>query len=506
MSATTVNFTGAETGDTSELSTSAGTFSVQTSVVHTGKYAFRCNPTTTGTGYFSFGLIGNNGVLTAFQAPSLNNVGYWVRFYFQYLTKPAAVDEIIFTTITVLKGLPPGFQIRLDLNGHLRAYNHANTLMATGTTVLSSGTWYRIECKFGSGLNTAWEIKINGVSEISGTDTTTESVGDVVFGKYVNKNGNTVDFYYDDCNIDSAAYPGPGFTLVSVPTGAGFYTAWSGSYTNLTEIPFDTSTYVTNSTINNAATYTMQSTGTIGASGTVNAVKNFIACENSVVASAGSVKSRLRSSTTDSDTTTALGMNPAFQTIQKLFVTDPATGSAWTLGGVDGAQVGVLCTAAPSSGQLRMTCSYMLMETTVTGFSTSGEGTIGAAASVVASSIKAASATVHAVATEIASSLEHSTASAGAAATVTVPSNLMPSASGGIGAVATVVATQPQPPQQPGLQVVVLATRRKRGKDELTEEGRRRQQTINEAEAAAVRRKQELEMWGSILAEEDDLP
>jgi hypothetical protein len=59
-----LNFCGWETGDSSEAQSSSGTNSVQTSVVRTGTYAFRANPTTTAVGNHRFAKHSTAGVAT----------------------------------------------------------------------------------------------------------------------------------------------------------------------------------------------------------------------------------------------------------------------------------------------------------------------------------------------------------------------------------------------------------------------------------------------------------
>jgi len=55
------NFTGFETNDYLEVVSSTGTTSIVTSLVRTGTYALRTNPTTTGTGYVELADINNDG-------------------------------------------------------------------------------------------------------------------------------------------------------------------------------------------------------------------------------------------------------------------------------------------------------------------------------------------------------------------------------------------------------------------------------------------------------------
>src|SRR5262249_13697804 len=90
-------------------------------------------------------------------------------------------------------------------------FNSNGSLLATGTTVLASGQVYTISAKIGTGSNAAWEVRLNGNVEMSGTGSLgTTNNGSIKLG------GNstyTTTYYYDDVAINSQGYPG------SVPTG-----------------------------------------------------------------------------------------------------------------------------------------------------------------------------------------------------------------------------------------------------------------------------------------------
>src|SRR5205807_1508502 len=58
--------------------------------------------------------------------------------------------------------------LHLSPSGKLLLYG-ASALLGTGSTTLVSGQAYTISAKIGTGSNAAWEIRINGVVEMSGT-------------------------------------------------------------------------------------------------------------------------------------------------------------------------------------------------------------------------------------------------------------------------------------------------------------------------------------------------
>lgn len=158
-----VYFTGFEAGSTEPFYGAGGTYSIQTSIKKTGSYALKVNPTTTGTGYIlTFGLT------AAGIFPNNAPVTSYTKFDFYYVTKAASNDEQIFLVKDYSSGLLK-LEVRLTSTGVLKVYDKDASLVATGTTVLDANTWYRIEVKAGKGTNVAYEVRINGVTELSGT-------------------------------------------------------------------------------------------------------------------------------------------------------------------------------------------------------------------------------------------------------------------------------------------------------------------------------------------------
>src|SRR5439155_6022909 len=101
-----------------------------------------------------------------------------------------------------------GYKCALHLNsaGKLMFYNIAGTLLATGTTALVSGQAYTISAKIGTGSNAAWEVRINGNVEMSGTGNLgTNNNGSIKLG---GGSAYTTNYYYDDVAIASQGYPG----------------------------------------------------------------------------------------------------------------------------------------------------------------------------------------------------------------------------------------------------------------------------------------------------------
>lgn len=330
----TINFGGIESGDLSEFSASNGTVSVDSSTVRTGGYSLKCNPTGTGTGRVNIQALSAAGASTGASV-----VTSYIRFYFRAATLPATNDEYI---VVVRESGGNKFFVSIASDGKLAAYDSTATLLATGTTVLSTGVWYRIEIKCGTGASAAWEVKIDGTSEISGTGNLSTSNGNHIrLGKAANRNGNSVEFYYDDWIWSDSAYPGVGECQMMQPDGNGNYTAWTGTYTDVDEVTHDSdTTYISTSTNGAAETVTLESAASAGITGTPNSVKSWAMVRDASGIAGTAFQVRLRSGSTDNDTNSTTP-GSTYELRAKIYDTDPADAGAWTLADLDSLEVGV---------------------------------------------------------------------------------------------------------------------------------------------------------------------
>lgn len=225
---TIVAFYGAEAGTTNEIPF-VGTCSISSAVKYNGNYSLRCNPVTTGTGA---------GFITAYNSTTgagnyLYNIadGYH-KFDFRVDTLPAANSEEICCIVTTGTGSIK-MSVRITSAGKLQAWNdgvggYAQMGSDSTTTLATDGTWYRIEIYCGNTKPGPYEIKINGVSEISGNgNIRAGNSGGIYIGKAFNRNGQSVDFYYDDAIVDDTVYPGSSQVIRLDPTGDGTYTTWT---------------------------------------------------------------------------------------------------------------------------------------------------------------------------------------------------------------------------------------------------------------------------------------
>lgn len=342
-----LTFSGFEDGSTAltgDHRAAAGTgFSMDTGTVHTGTYSFRTACTTTDNALITLAKLGADGQNAG---ASFNVATLYTQFYFRYATKPAANDEPIFEMDN-----DEVTNVRINSAGRLLLYGGAagTTLIATGTTVLSANTWYQIRFNSTQGANGAYALLINGVSELSGTaNNGTTNWTNAVFGKTLNANSQTVDFFYDDIVVDDAAYPaGAAAVLGIIPTANGSTMTWTGGtgasdYQEVDEVPFNDADYVQCPTSGNpnVALFAMQNCATVGITGTILGVKATArGRENTSVTSALLVRIYSAGATSDSAT---LNGTTTVTPRGWIALTDPNTSSAWSTGGVDGVEMGMV--------------------------------------------------------------------------------------------------------------------------------------------------------------------
>lgn len=344
-----ISFTGGETGGLLEVAT-AGTVSNQSSIVKNGSYSFRTNPTTTGTGSFQVARYLGDGSLST--TGDLGSASMYVSFWFRADTLPSSNFETILHTYDT--GNNNKYRVSIGSDGKLIMANRSLVNLGTTTTALSTGTWYHINIYTEGSTTGNYEIKINGVSELTGTgDFRTSNFRIFRFGKASNIHGNSVDFYYDDTILDNSTYHSSDVKVIGLmPNANGTYSEWTGGtnssdWQEVDEIPNDNATtYVRITTDNKWVSFNMEDTSTKGISGTIHSVLT-----HRIMRSGTTVPEfqALTISGSTQATTTSRTISNAFIGFFQLFNTNPNTSSAWTTTGVDALQVGAICVLAGGS-------------------------------------------------------------------------------------------------------------------------------------------------------------
>lgn len=328
--------------------TNLANVSYQTAVVRSGTYAFRSNPAGAAIGWIGWGRIGDPTVDTSaltnrgLASYAGNPTSVFIRTYFQWLTKPAANNEEIMAITFNDTGNNATIIVTLRSDQRLQVFDSAGVSVGIGATVLASGTWYRIEFNGNKGVAAPFELRIDGVTELSGVaNQTALDMALTVLGKRANRNGQSVDFYYDDFITDSSDWPGPGRILNLKPTANGTFTEWSAGtgasgFAEIDEIPVDDDTsYI-------AVVTAVPKTSTFfytpaGVSGVVKAIQPW--CSWRTTGGGGDCRIRVISGvTTDDSVVTRTGA--AYRANYNLYNINPNTGLPWTKPQITLAQMG----------------------------------------------------------------------------------------------------------------------------------------------------------------------
>jgi len=342
MAFVVLNFAGAESGDLTEFTGYEGNVTADSTTKRTGGYSIRFN---NAAGEAADAWIHKPATTGVVGATSVNVDPCYHRFYLRVATAPSAGQNPATFYIPTYSTIAGKCSYQLDSNRKIRLYDSGDSLVATSTTVLSLNTWYLIEIKSSNGSDSAYELRINGTTEFSGTCNQASANTSGARLGITGGHAESLDFYIDDWAIGSGDWLGPGACLGMAPDGNGTYTDWAGGtnpfdYTVVDENPPNDTDYVMCGTTaaDMAETYTLQSCATVGISGTINAFKAGVRTrENATGTTANSI--RIRSNTTDSDSATLNGTTtPVSRYIVK--ATDPATSAAWTTSGLDAVEIG----------------------------------------------------------------------------------------------------------------------------------------------------------------------
>lgn len=311
---------------------------------HSGHYAGYVSPTGTNVGNFRIGAISSAGALSS----QFNLATIYAETQFAPVLAPASGDEEV---IVFYDGVPAQkASVRMNSSRVLKVYDSTDTLVATGSTALTLGTYYRIEVKMCTGT-CAWVLKINGTTEVSGTSNMGSSNNaSIRFGKAVNKNSQSVSYAFDDIFVDSADYPGNIRVRGVRPVADGIAAGWNvgtgtSDYSQVKGVPLGYtgaslgSTYIKNagSLAGNLHTVRLDSAANYNITGAIRSVKSAVYLNKSAGTSATGLELRVNSSPSDSSTSDISGL----QKRGYLRNVNPESGDPWQPGDIGTIELGV---------------------------------------------------------------------------------------------------------------------------------------------------------------------
>lgn len=245
----------------------------------------------------------------------------------------------------VLDGTTEQISVRTNSSGVL-IVSRSGTTLATGSTVLSTNTWYYIELKFTINASTGVvELKLNGASEIASTSSlNTRNTSNTQWngvGMQCNS-GNNIQFddWYvlDSSTGANTTFLGAVRIAPLMPAGAGNYAQWTpNGGTNFGSVSEqyedgDTS-FNQSSTANQIDSFVMQdapSTSTVLAAQVITFART---------TGSNTLAPLWRISSTDYVGTTVAPSSTYLPLVQ-VYDQSPATSSAWTASEIAGAEAG----------------------------------------------------------------------------------------------------------------------------------------------------------------------
>ncbi|MEN9389679.1 MAG: hypothetical protein RLY61_763, partial [Candidatus Parcubacteria bacterium] len=353
-----------------EWTSVSGSPAISTSTVNGGAASLRIASLSSGT---------QESLTYAFEATSTNTNGpLYFRTYLYITTAPSAENRIISlknsagTTIAYLT---------LDNSRILKIYDE-DSVVGSGSSALSTSTWYRLEFKFdatGSGSTDVIEARLNGgVFATSSVRNLSSGIRTLSLGANINSEANTTgDLYYDDVAVNKNlgnfqnSYPGVGKIAHLRPDGAGSIGSWTGGYADVDEItPDDASTRLSTSTVDAIERVTLDDTSVPGiASGAhINLVSLGVRYQKTVTTGALAVSLLdstgyfVESESINSSTSYDTNSDVEPKTYPLTMYTRPQLNTLWTTSELDSAEYSVRYIDNTGSPSIFVSTAWVLVE------------------------------------------------------------------------------------------------------------------------------------------------
>jgi hypothetical protein len=348
---------GAETLDLIRLETSTGAPTVDTSNTRFSRGAYKFNAVED-LRYRVAGLTAQGQWDTVTQYNHLA-----LTFAFKYEPLPTvSFNDIIEVYDSSLGVNRMAVQVNTDGSVRFAVDNGADGVTSAAGLIVA-GQWYVLTVIYQrNGACTLIIRNADSGATVVSLTRTENSNGTVVYiylGAHFSINGATV--YIDnivweaDNTFANLGDPVDFLTVryacgLLVPDATGFYDAWNNTWANLDDTPNDGDATTRAIAANGAFTNNLKATSSLVAQvGSAHSTIAYTYVRNTG-GSADNVL-RLRSGATDNNTT-LIGIGwTTYATLQKRHQNDPATASAWTVSGLDSAEVGMSRTAGTFTTQ-----------------------------------------------------------------------------------------------------------------------------------------------------------
>jgi len=351
-----VQIMGFETDFVDELASVVGNASIQGVTFRSGLYALRTANVGNALAYAVVNGQAANGTSADF---SLTDAYY--RFYFRITALPGVVAQTFFVAMGA--GGLQKLQLRIAPSGGVTILNAASVILGTTTALLTTGVWHLVQVYVGTGAVTGpFKLYLNGRLEFQGTTNLTAGVNtNCRLGRaQMIVPSSNMEYFFDDLSIDNARMPGPGRVLISLPRANGFYTAWTGTFADVDNIPPVPAPNITSGVINTAETVLLDSAATVGVS-SVRAIKTFGVYRRDVGAPGTLIGLRTRDAATDFNTTT-FAVPITYDVYGQIWDVEPSSGSAWDIATFDAIEAGCFTGGTVTSDATASTLGAMVEE------------------------------------------------------------------------------------------------------------------------------------------------
>jgi len=200
------------------------------------------------------------------------------------------------------------------------------------------------------------------------------------FGKAADRNGQTVDFWYDDIMMSSSSAPPAGRVVYLRANGDGNYIAFTAGtnasdYLEVDDVPVhDSSTYAEATAQNDATTYTVEPPGAANINGVINAVGGYVMVQRTL-AEGTTGQLRLRNGGNDSDSTDANFAVGSWRARGGIYATDPADSGSWEVVDLEHVEIG--CVDTDDNSRVRISMAGIMVDYAPPDESVLGDATLG---------------------------------------------------------------------------------------------------------------------------------
>ena len=273
----------------------------------------------------------------ALTAAITNQASVYVDVAFRPAALPGADAEFIL----LMDAGSVQTDLRLTATGELRITRNGTSLAVTSGLGMIAGTYYHIG--FMSTIHDTagvYEVKVNGVSKLSGSGADTKSTGNAFANQVRLQAVTSIGTDFDDFIVSSDAFCGDCRVKAILPDSAGNYSQWTPSagsgFQCVDEALMNSDTdYVSSSTAGQRNSYGFAA---VGLTGTVKAVQH-VTAHRKDDAGSRSIRQFARISGTDYDGS-VLSVADTYVMSRRVMVTNPATGADWTVSAIDAAEFG----------------------------------------------------------------------------------------------------------------------------------------------------------------------